>query len=204
MNWVPEDLIAFEKEIESIYLEGKIRGPVHFSGGNEETLIKIFGQVNPEDWVLSTHRSHYHALLHGVPRELVKAEILAGRSIDLHFKEYRFLTSAIVGGCLPITVGIAMGIKRNAGRERVWCFVGDMASTTGIFHECSQYAARQRLPISFVVEDNGLSVNTPTDEAWGPLTKETWWDYDGKPHILRYNYTRIWPHLGCGKWITFA
>ena len=96
------ELIEFEKEIAELFEAGKIRAPVHLHGGNEEQLIEIFKQIKPEDWVCSTHRSHYHALLKGIPREYVKRAILAGQSITLNFAEYRFFTSAIVGGILPI------------------------------------------------------------------------------------------------------
>ena len=183
-----EELVNFEREVANLFEQGRIKAPVHLHGSNEEALIKIFQHIKPSDWVFSTHRSHYHALLHGVPPELVKAEILKGNSICLQFPEYRFHTSAIVGGILPIAVGVAM-----AG-EKAWCFIGDMAAETGIFHECQKYAKRHDLPITFVIEDNGYSVNTPTDKAWG----ERLW----LPKVIRYDYKREWPHQGSGKWVT--
>ena len=191
-----EELIAFEEEIKDLFLAGKIKAPIHLSRGNEEPLIEIFKEVLPEDWVFSTHRSHLHALLKGIDPEWVENEILAGKSIHLNNKEHRFFTSAIVSGCLSIALGVAMAIKRRGDKRHVWCFVGDMAAETGAFHECTKYAARQNLSITFVVEDNHLSVNTPTQETWG-LEK-------GKPNIIRYKYTRQFPHLGVGKWVVFA
>jgi pyruvate dehydrogenase E1 component alpha subunit len=174
-----KQLIEFEKDIASIFEQGKIKAPIHLHGGNESELIKIFKNIKPTDWVLSTHRSHYHALLKGVPPELVKVEILKGHSITLNFQRYKFLTSAIVGGILPIAVGLAM-----AG-EKVWVFVGDMASETGMFHECVKYATGHKLPITFVVEDNGFSVDTPTEKVW------------------RYSYQRTFPHQGSGVYVLF-
>ena len=91
----------------------KIRAPVHLYSGNEAQMIEIFRDVKPEDWVMCSWRSHYQCLLKGVPRDQVKAEILAGRSISLCFPEYRVVSSAIVGGILPIAVGMALGIKRR-------------------------------------------------------------------------------------------
>ncbi|KKL62895.1 hypothetical protein LCGC14_2180590, partial [marine sediment metagenome] len=105
---VTEELIAFERDIADCFERGEIRAPVHLHGGNEEQLRALFCHINPSDWVFSTHRSHYHALLKGVPPELVKAEILKGNSISLQFPEYHFFTSAIVGGILPIALGVAM------------------------------------------------------------------------------------------------
>ena len=177
-----QELIAFEQDIASIFEEGKIKAPVHLHGGNEEQLIDIFTHIASTDWVFSTHRSHYHALLKGIPPELVKTEILNGHSINLCFPMYHFYTSAIVGGILPIALGVAMS------GQKAWCFVGDMATRTGIFNECSRYAKGHNLPIEFVVEDNGFSVDTPTLKVWG---------YD-------YIYKRIYPHQGTNKgWVTF-
>jgi len=195
MEWTPDRLRAFEDEIRQTYEAGKIRSPVHLSGGNEKQLIEIFKNVRPEDWVYSTHRSHYHALLKGVPPEYVKKEILENRSIHLNHAASNFYTSAIVGGCLPIALGTAFGIKLKGLDSHVWTFVGDMASEMGCFHEATKYAQRNELPITFVVEDNGLSVNTPTQECWG--------NGEGKSGIIRYNYERVYPHHGSGKWVTF-
>lgn len=188
-------LIKFEDEIKELYLSGKIRSPVHFCKGNEEHLIDIFRNVKEGDWIFSTHRSHYHALLRGIDREWLKQEIMENKSIHINNEKYNFFTSAIVAGALPIALGVAAGIKLEKSKEHVWIFVGDMAAETGIFYECVKYARRQNLPITFVVEDNGLSVNTPTQESWG---KE-----DSGENVIRYKYERIYPHHGCGQWVTF-
>ena len=190
------ELRAFEEDIKEEFLAGSIRAPIHLSGGNEEQLISIFRDVIPNDWVFSTHRSHYHALLKGVPPELVKHEIMAGRSMHLNFKEYKFFTSSIVAGCCPIAVGVAMAIKRRGGNEKVWVFVGDMAAKAGIFRESCEYAGRNTLPITFVVEDNEFSTNTPTDKAWGDYR----WYYNMD---TGYTYKRIYPHINAGKWVDF-
>jgi TPP-dependent pyruvate/acetoin dehydrogenase alpha subunit len=188
------DLISFEKEVAEAFEAGKIRGPVHLSGGNEEQLLAIFKHVHPEDWCFSTWRNHFHALLHGIPREKVMGQIMDGRSMNLCFPEHRFYTSAIVGGILPIAVGVAAALKRKDCKRKVWCFVGDMAATTGTFHEAKTYASKQDLPIRFVIEDNGVSTNTPTEETWGRGCV-------GK--TLYYSYKRMYPHVGVGKWVQF-
>ena len=191
-----EELIQFEDEIKELYLNAKIRSPVHFCGGNEEQLIEIFKKVNlKDDWVFSTHRSHYHALLKGIPKEWLRNEILENRSIHINNKEHKFMSSAIVGGCLPIALGVSMAIKRNRIKDWVWIFVGDMGAETGVFHECTKYATRNDLPISFVIEDNGLATYTPTQEVWG--TKK------GKDRTIRLQFTRTYPHYGLGKFIPF-
>jgi len=190
-----EELIQFEDQIIELFLDKKIRAPVHLSRGNEEQLIEIFKEVNSEDYVFSTHRSHYHALLKGVSIERIRDEIISGRSIHLYFKEHNFFTSAIVGGIVPIALGVAMAIKRKNSTNWAWVFVGDMAAETGAFHECMKYAGRNDLPITFVVEDNGLSTNTPTQLVWG--------EHKVKPNIIRYKYERFYPHVGVGTWVQF-
>lgn len=184
-----KDLIDFETEVAEAFAAAKIRAPVHFSGGNEDQLIEIFKEVDHKDWVFSTWRSHYHALLHGVPRELVMKRILDGRSMNMNFAEYNFLSSAIVGGILPIAVGVA------AGGQKTWCFVGDMAASIGAFQDAVRYAEGHDLPIEFVIEDNGLATNTPTDEVWGKRWKER--------KRRRYIYQRVYPHVGLDQMVQF-
>lgn len=175
------ELIAFEDEVAARFDAGEIHGPVHLcSPGQAEPLIEIFHEVKRTDYVLSTWRGHWHALLHGVPREKVMAEILAGRSMMLHFPEFRFMSSAIMGGMLPIACGLA------DGGERVWCFVGDMCASTGAFKDARQYASGHDLDVNFVIEDNDLSTNTPTRRAWGPKPL----DYPA----TRYEYKRTTNH----------
>jgi len=93
-----EELIAFEDDIAALFNAGKIRAPVHLYSGNEDSIISVFRQIRSQDWVFCSWRSHYQCLLKGVPKELVRAEILAGRSISLCFPEHRIYSSAIVGG----------------------------------------------------------------------------------------------------------
>lgn len=188
------DLIAFEAEIAEVFNASKIRAPVHLTGGCEEQLIGIFRTVKPQDWVCGTWRSHYHCLLKGVPRETLKADIIAGRSITLCYPEQRVITSAIVGGVIPIALGLAASIKLGGGPERVHVFVGDMTERTGIFHECLQYATGHALPIRFVVEDNGLSVCTATADVWGR---------EQATEVVRYSYKLPWPHAGAGRRVEF-
>lgn len=182
------ELTTFTAEVSRRFDAGEIHGPVHLNSETQiEPLIKIFHDIKRTDWVLSTWRSTYHALLHGVPPELVMAEIIAGRSMQLHFPEHRFMTSSIMGGMLPIACGLA------AGGERVHCFVGDMCASTGAFHDARLFASRNRLPINFVTEDNGLSTNTPTKNAWGPYHGIFAYPMQG------YDYKRTTPHYGTGN-----
>lgn len=183
------ELIAFEAEVAKAFEEKRIPGPIHLSGGNEDVLIAFFSaHVKREDWVLSTWRNRYHALLHGVPKEVIWENLLAGRSMNLRLPTYRFLTSAIAGGIAPIAVGLA-----KAGR-RVHCFIGDMTARMGVVMEARRYAANHELPVTFYVEDNGMSTDSPTREVWGDHKDEAFYEY---------RYTRTHPHMGIGKWVQF-
>jgi TPP-dependent pyruvate/acetoin dehydrogenase alpha subunit len=195
------DLINFETDIANLFNAGKIRAPVHLYSGNEEQMIEIFREVRPEDWVCCSWRSHYQCLLKGVPPEDVRAEILAGRSISLCFPEYRVVSSAIVGGILPIAVGVALGLKRRGEPGRVHCFMGDMTAETGIANECIKYSHNHQLPIRFIVEDNGKSVCTDTRQAWNQagLTAEQ----SPHPMVVYYKYQTKYPHAGAGVRVQF-
>ena len=195
--YTKQDLINYERMIADHWEAGRIKGPVHLSGGNEDQLIKIFKNVKDGDWVFSTWRSQYHALIKGVPSEWLEEEILAGRSITIVSQEHRFYASAIVGAIIPIATGVALANKREGKDDKVWCFIGDMAFETGGFYEMHKYAQRYTLPIHFVVEDNGLSTNTPTEETWNGIKREI------PDDIIWYEYKKQWPHYGTGKWIVF-
>jgi TPP-dependent pyruvate/acetoin dehydrogenase alpha subunit len=200
-----EELIAFERDIADCFNVGQIRAPIHLSGGNEDKLIQYFANgVTPSDWVCGSWRMHYQCLLKGVPPDRLKADILAGKSITLCYPEYQIISSAIVGGILPIATGIAWSLKRewgnygNYGGEGPWvhCFLGDMTGHTGMFQECVSYAHINFLPITFVVEDNGMSVCTPTADVAGQL--------EGRENrVYSYTYRLPWPHAGAGKRVQF-
>jgi TPP-dependent pyruvate/acetoin dehydrogenase alpha subunit len=195
--WDKAGLIQFERKMADHWESGKVKGPIHLSGGNEDELIEIFKYIKKTDWVFSTWRSHYHALLKGIPSEWLEEEILAGRSITIVSKEHKFYSSAIVGAIIPIATGVALANKRDGKDDKVWCFIGDMAFETGGFYEMHKYAQRYDLPIRFVVEDNGVSTNTPTEETWNGIKREVPND------VIWYNYKKEWPHYGTGKWVIF-
>lgn len=200
-QWTIEKLITFESKIADLFNNGKIKAPVHLSDGNESALINIFKDVRSDDWVFCSWRSHYQALLKGVPPEKVVTEILEGRSISLCFPEHKFFSSAIVGGQIPMATGVALSLKRNQKPGHVWCFVGDMTSETGIAQTALRYAENHDLPITFVIEDNGLSVLTETRSVWKRSTLR--FEENPSRKILCYKYTSKYPHAGAGVRVQF-
>jgi pyruvate dehydrogenase E1 component alpha subunit len=145
-------------------------------------------------------------LLHNIPKKKVKQQILDGNSITLCFPEHNFYTSAIVGGIIPIALGVAVSIKLKEKldkvNEHVYCFIGDMTANTGIFKESYEYAVNNNLPITFIIEDNRYSVGTPTIEAQYSLNKNKY--LDGKSRLIKYNYINQFPHSGVGKFVAFS
>ena len=119
-------MINFELRVKEEYEKATISGPVHMSKGNEKQLIEIFKYIHPDDWVFSSWRNHYHSLLHGVPEEHLYELITAGKSMSVYSKEPKFYSSSIVGGIIPIALGVAKSIKMKGEKNKVWCWVGDM------------------------------------------------------------------------------
>ena len=191
-----QQLIDFEELIVKHWEDAKIRGPVHLSNGNEDQLLEVFKRIKTTDWVFSTWRSHYHAMLKGISLDWLEQQILAGKSITICNMEERFYSSAIVTATLPIALGVAQAIKKSGGTDKVWCFIGDMCFETGIFYEVHKYARNFDLPLYFVVEDNGISTYTPTEATW-QVKREIPSD------VVHYTYKSRFPHYGSGKWVAF-
>lgn len=210
----PVDIREFEASIAVTFNSGMIRAPIHLDGGNEEQLAAYFARnFAPGDWTCCSWRAHAKALLAGVPPDEVRAEVMAGHSITLCFPASRVISSAIVGGIVPIALGLALGAKRRGTDEKVHCFVGDMTARTGIFHEAREYSIGHDLPIIWCVEDNGKSVKTDTREVWGAPTSflpgddPTEIDRTGllrsKPSLktIWFEYTAKYPHSGAGQYV---
>jgi len=189
----------FEKEIASIYESGKIKSPIHLDGSIdnklENFLIDFFqkNKIDKNTWVASTHRSHLLWLLSRRDPEELKRQILEGHS--MHIFGHKFITSSIVGGICPIALGIAKSLAMMGSNEKIYCFIGDMAATSGLFSECIRYAEGWNLPIMYIVLDNKYSVRVNTKEVWGVRKKEN--------KVIKISYKRKYPHAGSGKYVMF-
>ena len=200
MKYTIDDLISFEEEIAETFNQGKIKSPVHLYNGNEKKMIEIFQNVKKNDWVFCTWRSHYQCLLKGVNPDLIKQDILDGRSITLCYPSHKIYSSAIVAGNIPVATGVALDIKIKNQSDHVWCFVGDMASETGTFFENWKYSVNHNLPITFVIENNKKSGCTETLRTWG--SEELFFSKENR-NIIYYEYETKYPHAGAGKRIQF-
>jgi len=183
------ELVNFEGRITELYRDCQLPFLFHLSGGNEDQLIDVFKDINEGDYILSTHRNHYHALLAGIPAKELEERILGGRSMFIFDRKRNFFTSAIIGGTVAIAAGIALALKRKGSQQKVWCFIGDGTEDSGHLFEAARYVHGYDLPCTFIIEDNNRSVTTTKEERWGKATCP-----DFFPCVKRYSYDIHWPH----------
>ena len=165
----------FEEKCVELYSAAEIRGFVHLYIGEEAVAVGVNQALTPDDSIVSTYREHGHALVRGLPVDSVMAEMYGkttgcsrGRGGSMHLFDVsrRFYGgNAIVGGGLPLAIGIALA-DRMRGEERVTaCFFGDGAVAEGEFHECMNLAALWDLPILFCCENNLYAMGTALERA---------------------------------------
>ena len=165
----------FEEKCAELYSAGKIRGFLHLYIGEEANAVGVMQALTPDDAIVATYREHGHALARGLPMDRVMAEMYGkaegcsrGRGGSMHIfdAETRFYGgNAIVGGGLPIAVGLGLA-DRMQDRQRVTCcFFGEGAAAEGEFHESMNLAALWKLPVLFVVENNGYAMGTALDRS---------------------------------------
>lgn len=193
-----QELVDFESSIVKLWEAAEIPYPIHFSGGNEDQLIEIFKEIQPGDYILSTHRSHYHYLLAGGSKEKLKEMILRGDSMHVFDKKLNFFTSAIVAGTPAIAAGLALALKKKLSKNKVWAFIGDGAEESGHFYEAARYVDGWDLPCIFVIEDNNRSVETPKSDRCNK--SEIAWP----KCVRRYCYIPTYPHVATTKWVDFS
>ena len=160
----------FEEKSAELYSAMKIRGFLHLYIGEEAVAVGVMEALNPEDAVVSTYREHGHALARGVSASSIMAEMYGkqegcsrgrGGSMHLFDDKTRFYGgNAIVGGGLPLTVGIAMADKMQGKNQLTCCFFGEGAVAEGEFHESLNLAALWKLPVLFVCENNLYAMGT--------------------------------------------
>jgi pyruvate dehydrogenase E1 component alpha subunit len=160
----------FEEKCAELYASEQIRGFLHLCIGEEAIPAGVMPALAPDDAVVATYREHGHALARGIPMRAVLAEMYGrvegcsrgrGGSMHLFDAATRFYGgNAIVGGGLPIAVGLALA-DHMLGRARVTaCFFGEGAVAEGSFHESMNLAALWRLPVLFCCENNLYAMGT--------------------------------------------
>jgi pyruvate dehydrogenase E1 component alpha subunit len=160
----------FEERAGEMYARAKIGGFLHLSIGEEATIVGSARALRDEDYLISTYRSHGHALVRGTPPENVMAELFGrvdgcchGRGGSMHMFDAsrRFMGGyGIVGGNLPIAAGIALASDYSGRDDVTLCTFGDGASNQGTFGETLNLAALWRLPVVFMVTNNQFGMGT--------------------------------------------
>ena len=160
----------FEAKCAELYSAEKIRGFLHLYDGEEAVGVGVMQTLVADDAVFATYREHGHALARGVPMTKVMAEMYGkrdgasrGRGGSMHIFDAatRFYGgNAIVGGGLPLAVGLALADRMQQRARVTACFFGDGAVAEGEFHESLNLAALWTLPVLFVCENNGYAMGT--------------------------------------------
>ncbi|WP_200834743.1 pyruvate dehydrogenase (acetyl-transferring) E1 component subunit alpha [Amycolatopsis alkalitolerans] len=165
----------FEERCVELYSAGNIRGFMHLCIGEEAIAAGVLHEVGPEDAIVSTYREHGHALARGLPMDAVLAEMYGrttgtsrGRGGSMHLFDVKrrfYGGNAIVGGGLPLAVGLALATAMTGRPLVTVCLFGDGAVAEGEFHECLNLAALWHLPILFCCENNLYAMGTALARA---------------------------------------
>ena len=160
----------FEDRCAELYGAGDIRGFLHLCDGEEAIAVGVMQVLGSGDAVVSTYREHGHALARGVAMGPLMAELFGkqpgcsgGRGGSMHIFDaaMRFYGgNAIVGGGLPLAVGLALAEKLRGSRNLAACFFGEGAAAEGEFHESLNLAALWKLPVLFLCENNLYAMGT--------------------------------------------
>jgi len=165
----------FEEKTAEAYAIGKIGGFCHLYIGQEAVAVGTVAALRPDDYMITAYREHVQALVKGMAPRSVMAELYGratgsshgkGGSMHIYSAEHNFLGGwGIVGGQIPIAAGVGFAMRyRNEDRVCV-CFMGEAAVNQGAFHESLNMAALWKLPVIFVVENNGYGMGTAWERA---------------------------------------
>lgn len=172
----------FEEKTNEMYVKAKIGGYCHLNNGEEATIVGAYSALGLEDYIFTSYRDHGHALARGIPPREIMAELFGkatgcsrgrGGSMHLFDPDRRFMGGhAIVGGHLPLAVGVAFAIRYREGKEIVLCALGEGATNIGAFNESMNLAQLWHLPIVFLCINNQYEMGTPISQT--SAQKEVW------------------------------
>lgn len=172
LTWLRQMVLIrrFEERAEMMYQKKKIAGFFHQYSGQEPVAVGSIGALRDEDYVITAYRDHGHALARGMSARSGMAELLGkidgcsrGKGGSMHFfdAKNRFLGGhAIVASHLPLAAGVAFASKYRGENFVCICYFGDGAMDQGSLHEAFNMASLWKLPVIYVVENNGMSMGT--------------------------------------------
>lgn len=164
----------FEEKAAELYTEGKIRGFLHLYIGEEAIAAGTMSALTEDDNIIATYREHGHALVRGIPASSIMLEMFGkqegcsrghGGSMHLFDVTHKFYGgNAIVGGGIPLSVGLALADKMQNKQALSACYIGDGSIAEGVFHESANIAVLWKLPVLFLCENNFYAMGTKLAE----------------------------------------
>jgi len=165
----------FEETVDDLFARGLVHGTMHLSIGQEASAVGSVFALRPEDYILSTHRGHGHCIAKGADINLMMAEFQGketgycrGRGGSMHIADMQgrnLGANGVVGGGIPLAVGVGLSLQMRATGEVVMCFFGDGAANQGAFHEALNMAAIWCLPVVYICENNQYGMSMSTQRA---------------------------------------
>jgi pyruvate dehydrogenase E1 component alpha subunit len=177
LKWYESMLLMrrFEEKVGQLYIQQKIRGFCHLYIGQEALVAGSESVLNRDDRVITAYRDHAHPIGRGLHPKYIMAELMAkitgcskgkGGSMHLFSKEYNFFGGhGIVGGQIPLGAGIAFADKYKGKKNVTLCYLGDGAAHQGALHESFNMAMFWKLPVIFIIENNGYAMGTSVDRS---------------------------------------
>jgi acetoin:2,6-dichlorophenolindophenol oxidoreductase subunit alpha len=166
----------FEEQAEQLYIRGMIHGTMHLSIGQEASAVGACAALQPDDYILSTHRGHGHCIAKGARIELMMAEFMGketgycrGRGGSMHIADVEggnLGANGIVAGGIPIGTGVGLSLKMRRDSRICLTFFGDGAANEGAFHEALNMAAIWTLPVVFFCENNTYAMSMHVTRAF--------------------------------------
>lgn len=164
---------AFEEQAEKSYMAGKIHGTMHLSIGQEASAVGTLAALEPDDYILSTHRGHGHCIAKGADLNIMMAEFYGkangycrGRGGSMHIADVasgNLGANGVVGGGIPMAVGVGIGLKMQNEGKILISFFGDGAASSGAFHESMELSVLFQVPVVYVCENNQYAMSFPAN-----------------------------------------
>jgi pyruvate dehydrogenase E1 component alpha subunit len=166
----------FEETVDDLFARGLVHGTMHLSIGQEASAVGSVFALRAEDYTLSTHRGHGHCIAKGADINLMMAEFQGketgycrGRGGSMHIADMQgrnLGANGVVGGGIPLAVGVGLSLQMRATGEVIMCFFGDGAANQGSFHEALNMAAIWSLPVVYICENNQYGMSMSTQRAF--------------------------------------
>lgn len=160
---------AFEEQAEKSYMAGKIHGTMHLSIGQEASAVGSISTLDDSDFIIGHHRGHGLCIAKGADLNLMMSEFYGkangycrGRGGSMHIADVKggnLGANGVVGGGIPLAVGVGIGLKMQAENKVLLAFFGDGAASTGAFHESMILAVLFQVPVVFICENNQYAMS---------------------------------------------